>query len=113
MSAIRGHGVTQLFGNHLQTCPAQQGGIPNWPDVQDQQIPSSLQVNQNVQQGGGGSGGGGSSSSSSGSLFSSSATATAETDWSRIWMGVAGLAVVRIGLMAIWDDPTELSLCIV
>ena len=49
--AIRGTPVTQAFGNHLQNdCT---GNLPDWSNVQDEQIPDSLQVDQNTQQGSG------------------------------------------------------------
>lgn len=122
-STIRGQSVTNTIGNHLQTCP--NTGSPNWPDVQDQQIPSSLQVNQNVNQGAdpelsGSSGSSGSSlgssdtsSSSSSSGFFSSGATSLDVDWARVYLGVAGVMVVRIGLMAMFDDITDLSLCII
>lgn len=111
-STIRGQSVTNTLGNHLQTCPNQ--GVPNWPDVQDQQIPSSLQVNQNQNQGADSADSySDSSSSSSSSGFFSSGAASLDIDWARIYLGVAGVLVVRIGLMAMFDDPTDLSLCIV
>lgn len=118
-STIRGQSVTNTIGNHLQTCP--NTGLPNWPDVQDQQIPSSLQVSQNANQGAdpgssnsySGSDSGSSSSSSSSSGFFSSGATSLDVDWIRIYMGVAGVLVVRIGLMAMFYDPTDLSLCLV
>lgn len=43
---IRGNGVTQAFGNHLQSCGNEAG--QDWSNVQDQQIPSALQVQQST-----------------------------------------------------------------
>jgi hypothetical protein len=92
-SAIRGNPLTEEFGSHLETCPA-TGGIPNWPDVQDQQIPSSLQVSQNLNQGQSG--------------VSSGASLGIELDWWRIWMGILGLAVVRLTMIAMVEDPVDI-----
>jgi hypothetical protein len=83
MSSIRGKPLTQDFGSHLAICPP-SGGIPNWPDVQDEQIPTSLQVSQNPNQVG------------------------MDLDWCRIWLGVMGVIVVRAGLAAMVDDPVDL-----
>jgi hypothetical protein len=96
MSSIRGKPLTQDFGSHLAICPP-SGGIPNWPDVQDEQIPTSLQVSQNPNQVG--------SDSSSGGYFSGSEKSM---DWCRIWLGVMGVIVVRAGLAAMVDDPVDL-----
>jgi hypothetical protein len=43
---IRGNGTTQAFGNHLQSCGSEAG--QDWSNVQDQQIPSALQVQQST-----------------------------------------------------------------
>ena len=43
---IRGNPVTQAFGNHLQECGNEDG--EDWSNVQDQQIPSALQVQQST-----------------------------------------------------------------
>ena len=92
-SAIRGNSLTADFGGHLETCPA-TGGIPNWPDVQNQQIPKSLQVSQNLNQAQSG--------------YSSGASPSSEMDWSRIWLGMMGIAVLRLTMTAMMDDPVAL-----
>lgn len=43
---IRGKSVTQAFGDHLQSCGNEAG--QDWTNVQDQQIPSALQVQQST-----------------------------------------------------------------
>jgi hypothetical protein len=46
ISSIRGNSVTSAFGNHLQNeCT---GTDPNWSNVQDQQIPDALEVQQST-----------------------------------------------------------------
>lgn len=45
---IRGNGVTTAFGNHLQTCGQEAG--QDWSNVQDQQIPDSLMIQQSTGQ---------------------------------------------------------------
>jgi hypothetical protein len=62
--------------------------------VKDQQIPSSLQVSQNLNQGQSG--------------VSSGASLGIELDWWRIWMGILGLAVVRLTMTAMVEDPVDL-----
>ena len=93
-SAIRGNSLTSDFGGHLETCPASVGGIPNWPDVQDQQIPKSLQVSQNLNQNQAGS--------------YSGASISMDMDWWRIWLGVMAVTVVRMTMTAMVDDPVDL-----
>jgi hypothetical protein len=93
-SAIRGNSLTSDFGGHLETCPASVGGIPNWPDVQDQQIPKSLQVSQNLNQNQAGS--------------YSGASISMDMDWWRIWLGVMTVTVVRMTMTAMVDDPVDL-----
>ena len=49
ISAIRGNSVTQAFGNHLQNdCQSKSGVNVDWSNVQDQQIPDALQVQQST-----------------------------------------------------------------
>jgi len=43
---IRGNGVTTAFGAHLQTCGQEAG--QDWSNVQDQQIPDSLMIQQST-----------------------------------------------------------------
>ena len=93
-SAIRGNSLTSDFGGHLETCPASVGGIPSWPDVQDQQIPKSLQVSQNLNQNQAGS--------------YSGASISMDMDWWRIWLGVMVVTVVRMTMTAMVDDPVDL-----
>jgi hypothetical protein len=46
ISSIRGNSVTSAFGNHLQNdCT---GTDPDWSNVQDQQIPDALEVQQST-----------------------------------------------------------------
>jgi hypothetical protein len=100
MSAVRGNSLTKDFGSHLEACPA-NGGIPNWPDIQNEQIPTSLQVSQNPNAVG--------SDSSSGGMFSGSEKSM-DLDWWRIWIGLMGVLVVRMGLIAIVNDPIDICL---
>jgi hypothetical protein len=93
-SAIRGNTLTSDFGAHLENCPASVGAIPNWPDVQDQQIPKSLQVSQNLNQNQAGS--------------YSGASISMNMDWWRIWLGVMTVTVVRMTMTAMVDDPVDL-----
>jgi hypothetical protein len=93
-SAIRGNSLTSDFGAHLETCPASVGAIPNWPDVQDQQIPKSLQVSQNLNQNQAGS--------------YSGASISMDMDWWRIWLGVLAVTVVRMTMTAMLEDPVDL-----
>jgi hypothetical protein len=93
-SAIRGNSLTSDFGAHLETCRASVGAIPNWPDVQDQQIPKSLQVSQNLNQNQAGS--------------YSGASIGMNMDWWRIWLGVMTVTVVRMTMTAMVDDPVDL-----
>ncbi|ORX36644.1 hypothetical protein BD324DRAFT_651130 [Kockovaella imperatae] len=46
LSKIRGQPLTESFGNHLQNDCQGQGGNIDWTNVQDQQIPDALQVQQ-------------------------------------------------------------------
>ncbi|KAK8853301.1 hypothetical protein IAR55_004005 [Kwoniella newhampshirensis] len=51
--SIRGSSLTNAFGDHLKNdCPNDPtyGSAVNWADVEDQQIPDSLQVSQNTNQ---------------------------------------------------------------
>ena len=93
-SAIRGNSLTSDFGGHLETCPASNGTIPNWPDVQDQQIPKSLQVSQNLNQNQAGS--------------YSGASIGMAMDWWRIWLGVMAVSIVRLSVSEMVDDPVDL-----
>jgi hypothetical protein len=43
---IRGKDITTAFGNHLQTCGQEAG--QDWSNVQDQQIPDSLMIQQST-----------------------------------------------------------------
>ncbi|WWD19728.1 hypothetical protein CI109_104192 [Kwoniella shandongensis] len=50
--SIRGQALTNALGDHLKNdCPQDPtyGGVVNWGDVEDQQIPDALQVSQNTQ----------------------------------------------------------------
>ena len=46
ISSIRGNNITTSFGNHLQNDCNGQGGNIDWSNVQDQQIPDALQIQQ-------------------------------------------------------------------
>jgi len=48
---IRGKDVTTAFGNHLQSCGQEAG--QDWSNVQDQQIPDSLTIQQSTGRTGG------------------------------------------------------------
>lgn len=47
ISNIRGNGVTSGFGDHLQHDCGNADGV-DWSNVQDQQIPDALQVQQST-----------------------------------------------------------------